>query len=187
MKKKKKKKMIQLPLVKWCCGVLFVICGVRRKCSHPTCHLSFWNGNGFLSMKWNTWHILELSGKLRKTQHQNPELGHKQGEIQQIPLKEGFWGWKEAQRQGEDRVTLWITLLLLVLVSGNLTSISHITYHNHLWQLLPILILLFVEVLKFSKILFFSQRTDFCEGKTENPLGMSWEIFYLDNGIFKIN
>jgi hypothetical protein len=85
-------------------GVLFVICGVRRKCSHPTCYLSFsvpiWNGDGFLSLKWNT-----CIQKVRKTQHQNPELGHKQGEIQQIPLKEGFWG----ERRPKDRVkTGWL-------------------------------------------------------------------------------
>ncbi len=48
----------------------------------------------------------------------------------QIPLKEGIGGWKEAQRQGEDRVSLWITLIW----DGCRTwLLGHSTYEWALW------------------------------------------------------
>jgi hypothetical protein len=47
--------------------------------------------------------------KVRKRQHQYPEFGHTQGEI--YTTKRGLRELKETQRQGEDLVNLWTSLI----------------------------------------------------------------------------
>jgi hypothetical protein len=36
---------------------------------------------GLKSSTWETWVGIRVIGRIRKTQHQNPEFGHTQGEI----------------------------------------------------------------------------------------------------------